>query len=216
MMLSDAAGDDGSFSAYNAGDNDDYYPVASMETDNGYQQYTAPPPSQQYTVSSQQPQQMQPQQMQSQQMHQPQQMQPQQQQMQQARLAIIPTQRGTMAPPPLPVPMPSLAAMYPTYSQQSQQPHQSMRSQYAHLPPPPPQEPGYFEIMWSRRRAVVKLIILTLVVLLAISCHATVLHYMKQFIDDVEPTHYQEIALRVAYPLLVLAIMWNLKAFVAV
>ena len=136
--------------------------------------------------------------------------------MQQARLAIIPTQRGTMAPPPLPVPMPSLAAMYPTYSQQSQQPHQSMRSQYAHLPPPPPQEPGYFEIMWSRRRAVVKLIILTLVVLLAISCHATVLHYMKQFIDDVEPTHYQEIALRVAYPLLVLAIMWNLKAFVAV
>ena len=131
---------------------------------------------------------------------------------------MVPTQRGTLAPPPMAAPLPMLAAYpsspygYGSHMSQQQQPQQVAYAMVA----APPREPGYFETLWARRRAVVKLIILALVVLLAISSHTTVCHYLKQFIEDTEPTLYQEIALRVAYPLAVLAILWNLKAFVAV
>jgi hypothetical protein len=200
MLLSDAA-DGGGFAAYNSNDADDsYYPIAQNGGDDLYQQ--APPVQQlqqqqasQYTAQtvSYSPQV------------------PQQQS--KAPIAIIPTQRGMASPPPLPAPMPMLAAAYPAsgyYQQQHQQ-----QQQYVTLPMPPT-EPGYFETLWARRRAVVKLVVLALVVLLAVSSHATIWHYLKQLIEDVEPTRYQEIALRVAYPLAVLAVMWNLKAFVAI
>ena len=208
MLLSDAA-DGGGFAAYNSTDTDDnYYPIAHNGGEDAMMYQQAPP------MQQQPPQQQQ--QQANQYTAQTVSYSPQvPQQQSKAPIVIIPTQRGMASSPPLPAPMPMLAAAYPASGYYQQQHQQQQHQQYVTLPMPP-KEPGYFETLWARRRAVVKLVVLALVVLLAVSSHATIWHYLKQLIEDVEPTRYQEIALRVAYPLAVLAVMWNLKAFVAI
>jgi hypothetical protein len=74
-------------------------------------------------------------------------------------------------------------------------------------------EPGYWDLLWERRRDVCKLVLLSLVVLLALSSHTTIWHYLKEFIDAASITRAQEVALRVAYPAAVLFVLWHVKAF---
>jgi hypothetical protein len=84
------------------------------------------------------------------------------------------------------------------------------------LPPPPPHEPGYMESMWARRRDVAKLFILAVVVLLAISMHSAAWHYLKEYIETAtQLTYWQEVALRVAYPVVVVLALWHAKSFLS-
>ena len=76
-------------------------------------------------------------------------------------------------------------------------------------------EPGYMDSLWNRRRAIVKLCVLSLVVLLAISGHATVWHYLREYIEVASLTQRQELAIRLAYPLSVLAVLWHVKTFLS-
>lgn len=79
-------------------------------------------------------------------------------------------------------------------------------------PPAAPQEPGYLDTLWARKREITKLLILSLVILLAISGHATVWHFLHTFASSL-PSKKYEVALRVAYPATVLIVLWHLKAF---
>ncbi len=57
-----------------------------------------------------------------------------------------------------------------------------------------------------------KLGVLVLVVLLAISSHATAAHYLRAYLEEhsgLEP--WKEALVRAAYPLAVLAALWHLK-----
>lgn len=73
--------------------------------------------------------------------------------------------------------------------------------------------PGYLEALWQRRRAVAKLVMLSLVVLLAMSLHKTLWYYLKDYIHSNAMTELQELALRMAYPVGIFVILWNIKAF---
>ena len=75
-------------------------------------------------------------------------------------------------------------------------------------------DPGYLEQLWQRRRDVAKLCILSLVVLLAISINTAAWHYIREYIET-HPTltQWQEVGLRVAYPVVVLLVLWHFKSF---
>jgi hypothetical protein len=50
-------------------------------------------------------------------------------------------------------------------------------------------------------------------VLLAISVHTAAWHYLLEYIETArELTYWKEVGLRVAYPVLVLLVLWNLKS----
>ena len=120
------------------------------------------------------------------------------------------------APPPAAVP--TQPALLPTYAppaavqyvgQAPAGPAYAARQHPMYVPP----EPSYWEKVWARRRDMVKLVVLALVVLLAISSHATIVHYLRLYLEDaagsLEP--WKEAVLRVAYPAAVLALLWHLK-----
>jgi hypothetical protein len=75
-------------------------------------------------------------------------------------------------------------------------------------------DPGYTELLWQRRRDIAKLCILSLVVLLAISMHSAAWHYLREYIETAARLSYwQEVALRGAYPVAVLFVLWHVKSF---
>jgi hypothetical protein len=74
---------------------------------------------------------------------------------------------------------------------------------------------GYFSEIWDRRRSVLKLMVITLVILLAISLHNTIYFYVCALIDRIKHrAKWNEVVIRVAYPLIILIAMWHLKAYV--
>lgn len=93
---------------------------------------------------------------------------------------------------------------------QQQQLHQRPTMQYAQQQQ---YEPGYVDLLWDKRREVFKLCLLTLVILLAISSHTAVWHYLEDYINDAVLTSGQELALRLAYPAIVLIVLWHFKTF---
>lgn len=122
-----------------------------------------------------------------------QQPQPQQHQQQPAPAHLL---RAVPAPPPLVTPR--YAYAYPSASNTALVPF----------------EPSYLERMWQRRRDMAKLGVLVMVVLLAISAHATIMHYVRVFLEEgagAEWSPSQQAALRIAYPLLVLLLLWHTK-----
>lgn len=135
-----------------------------------------------------------------------------------AAYAPPPTQRGQAAPVMLQQaqqqPPPQSIGMYPM-SQQQQQLAASIsawQAQQAALAAQM-QEPGYLDSLWDRKRDLFKLCILALVILLAISLHTAVWHYLEAFVDANELTPGRELALRCAYPAVVLVVLWHFKTF---
>lgn len=120
----------------------------------------------------------------------------------------VPTQMGGMTPPPqMAAPAQSQVQGQGGFYTAAGAQRQSAAVVYA------PEEPGYAAIMWGRRRDVLKLVMLALVVWLALSSHKIAWHYLKEYIETAAPTHLQEVAVRLAYPLAIVAVLWNLKAF---
>lgn len=74
---------------------------------------------------------------------------------------------------------------------------------------------GYFSEVWDRRRSVLKLMVITLVILLAISLHNTIYFYICALIDRIKHRpRWNEVVIRIAYPIVILLAMWHLKAYV--
>lgn len=90
--------------------------------------------------------------------------------------------------------------------------YRAVQSQAQHAQP----DPQYLHVLWAKRRDVARLVILTFVVLLAISSHATAYHYLKTYLEDhaLDLTFWKELGIRAAYPVVILVILWHLKAFV--
>ena len=59
-----------------------------------------------------------------------------------------------------------------------------------------------------------KLVVLSIVVLLAISLHSAAWHYLKEYIETcAHLTFWQEVGVRTAYPIVVVVVLWHLKSF---
>lgn len=122
----------------------------------------------------------------------------QQQQMQQQQQQMLAQQMGSMG---------GLLPLTPPAAQPIASGGQKRSATYE-------DDPGYLETLWERRRDVTKLAILSLVVLLAISAHSAAWHYIREFIEThSRMTYWQEVGLRVAYPVVVLLVLWHLKAW---
>ena len=67
--------------------------------------------------------------------------------------------------------------------------------------------------MWARRRDIVKHLVLSMVILLAVSSHWSIVHYIKLYIEQMPYVNsvWAEAAIRAAYPAAVLLIIWILK-----
>ena len=72
--------------------------------------------------------------------------------------------------------------------------------------------PSYFENMVSKRRDVLKIIILAVTIVLGISVHALVDFVLREMTVGKELDFKQEFGLRLLYPALVVLVIWLLKA----
>ena len=86
-------------------------------------------------------------------------------------------------------------------------------AQQQQAPQPQQQEPGYFEKLFSKKKEFFKLIQWVLIVVLAISVHFFIDHYLKTYISTNDLSPEREIAIRALYPLGILFLLWNLRVF---
>jgi hypothetical protein len=72
---------------------------------------------------------------------------------------------------------------------------------------------GYIESMWSKKKDILKLVIMSMMILLALSFHSLVTFWMTDYLKATDFSFRQEIGFRLLYPLIVLLLLWNLKTF---
>ena len=75
-----------------------------------------------------------------------------------------------------------------------------------------PPETGWISKAWQRRKDVTKLVVMSMVILLALSSHSVLFHYFKTYIEESGLSRWREFAARAIYPVGVLLIIWAIKA----
>lgn len=75
------------------------------------------------------------------------------------------------------------------------------------------QEPGYFEKLFSKKKEFFKLVQWVLIVVLAISLHFFIDHYIKNYLTTSDLSPEREFLIRALYPLGILFVLWNLRVF---
>lgn len=137
----------------------------------------------------------------------------------------------------------SLAYGTPSMEQMIPQYQQSAHPQEMQAPPPPPPPPQMPEMpspppamfmqqtpappavirppedtLWDRISAkkldVLKLFVLSLVVLLGISMDRIATHYLTNYVNSALLSDFQEVLVRLSYPVIVLVVLWLIKASV--
>lgn len=73
------------------------------------------------------------------------------------------------------------------------------------------QRSGWMDRCWHRRRDVMKLVVMALVVVLALALHWVMVHYIKTYVEAATLSEWRELFVRVAYPVLILLILWAIK-----
>jgi hypothetical protein len=82
------------------------------------------------------------------------------------------------------------------------------------LPPPAAaQGPGYLERLGLKSKDVLRLVVLSLMIALGISIHWVASHYVNEWLESSDFNGRQRLAVRLGYPAIILAILWNIKAF---
>ncbi len=74
-------------------------------------------------------------------------------------------------------------------------------------------QPGYLDRLWGKKRDVMKLVMFTLVFMLALSLHWVAKFYMKDYLESNALTPTKEFFFRLLYPCAILFIVWNMRAF---
>ena len=134
----------------------------------------------------------------------------------------LPSQQAPMmpqqvAPPPPPPPIemhqstmshaqPPDVSYAPPIAMYAQQP---MQQQYA--PAAPPQD-SLWDRISQKKVDVMKLFVLSLVVLLGVSMDRVATHYLSTYVGKAFLTDMQELLVRLSYPIIILVIIWLIKA----
>ncbi len=122
------------------------------------------------------------------------------QQLQELQQQKAPGQQPPQQQPRVIVPAPPIVAMLP--------PMQPQRS--TQLPSQPSQ--SYLEALVQQRREMLKYIVLSFVILLALACHNAIKFGFKEYILANDLSFKQELALRLGYPVAAFIVLWNLRA----
>ena len=75
------------------------------------------------------------------------------------------------------------------------------------------QQKSYLDILFTRKRDIMKLVILSMVIVLGISVHSFIDFAMNESIIIYKMNFKKEVILRVIYPIALFFILWNVKAF---
>jgi hypothetical protein len=73
---------------------------------------------------------------------------------------------------------------------------------------------GYFDRLGAKRKDVMRILQLSLVIVLALSLHFVVDHYLKNYLKNHDLSFERELIMRLLYPIAVIFIIWNMKAFI--
>jgi hypothetical protein len=76
------------------------------------------------------------------------------------------------------------------------------------------QQSSYLDKLFSKKKDLLRIIQLSLVVVLALSLHFIIDHYLKHYIESNDLTFERELIIRLLYPISLVFILWNMKVFV--
>jgi hypothetical protein len=76
------------------------------------------------------------------------------------------------------------------------------------------EQTGYIDRLFSKKKDMLKVLQLALVIVLAMSIHFIVDHYLRNYIKNNDLSFERELVIRLLYPFALLFILWNMKAFV--
>lgn len=74
------------------------------------------------------------------------------------------------------------------------------------------QQPSLFDAMWAKRRDLIKLLSYSLLIVIAFSFHSVMEHIIKTYIAENDLTSRNEVLLRFAYPIVMVLLVWFIKA----
>jgi hypothetical protein len=118
---------------------------------------------------------------------------------QQEAAMTMPKPRVQLPSPPSPPPVIKEVAGFTNYQNNQQQ---SMR-----FP-----EYSFWDRMVMSRREVLKLFILSIVIVLGISLEKIACHYMTNYLTSNDLTTFQELLIRLSFPIVVFLILWIIKS----
>lgn len=76
------------------------------------------------------------------------------------------------------------------------------------------EQTGYIDRLFSKKKDMLKVFQLALIIVLAMSIHFIIDHYLRNYIKNNDFTFERELLIRLIYPFALLFILWNMKAFV--
>ena len=77
--------------------------------------------------------------------------------------------------------------------------------------PPRPHQPSYIEMMGSKRKEIAKVIGYALMILFALTLYTAIDFWLKELVEKHDWSFKQELGVRLAYPFVVLFLLWNFK-----
>jgi len=76
------------------------------------------------------------------------------------------------------------------------------------------QQSSYLDKLFAKKKDLLKIIQFSLIIVLAMSLHFIIDHYLKYYIKNNDFTFERELIIRLIYPVSIIFILWNLKTFV--
>lgn len=75
------------------------------------------------------------------------------------------------------------------------------------------EQSSYIDKLFSKKKDMLKVLQLALVIVLAMSIHFIIDHYLRNYIKNADLSFERELLLRLLYPFALVFILWNMKAF---
>lgn len=115
--------------------------------------------------------------------------------------------QGAVAPPP------AVAPGAQSHAQAPEVPYNPPAAMYAAAGPVAPvYSVSFWDRLASKKWDVVKTVVLSLIVLLAIATDGVAMHYLSKYMSESILTSMQEFLVRISYPVVVILAIWVIKA----
>ena len=107
---------------------------------------------------------------------------------------------------------PAVAPAAQSHAQPPEIQYNPPAAMYAAAAPVPMYSISFWDRLASKKWDIVKTVVLSLIVLLAISMDSVVSHYLSKYMSESILTSMQEFLVRVSYPAVVVLAIWVIKA----
>jgi hypothetical protein len=116
--------------------------------------------------------------------------------------------------PPAPVQKKQKLSMKDSGGSSGKEHFQNLHNQEYAQPPQPTQRNSYsfWDKMSMKRGDIIKLAVFSLVIVLGISLDRITTHYLSRYVSDNILTDFQEFMIRLAYPVVVILVIWVIKS----